>query len=203
MNLHIADLTKRLNDYLARRTPPKGIGTDDRLKAEQINEYVAILRRFAPEGDRLNDWWRAFLAKLADESDTWAWPAPKDVARSAKAAGAETKSGERWHPDSVAINLTRLNEGQPIGEDWLWGRGAMRLEAAGASRVVLRERRLQLAQDMAQTYPEDVVRARLHELKVRHEEARASVDDIQRGHHEAKIPDKRATFLASVGDLIE
>lgn len=204
MNLHTADLTQRLSDYLARRVPPKGIGSDEKLKADQVKEYISILRRFAPEGDKLVDWWGAFIERLADNSETWAWPSPKEVAKSAKAAGESTvgkKDG--WKPDSAAINLARLNSGEPIGEDWLWGAGAMRLEAAGASRHQLRARRIEMAKAMAETYPEEDVKRRLLELKERHEKARAYVDDVRMGRHQASIPDKRAFTDAELEALVE
>lgn len=204
MNLHLADLTNRMSGYLARRTPPKGLGADDGLKAKQIGEYVSILRRFAPEGDPLTEWWRAFESALADVSETWAWPAPKDVVRAAKAAGSSSKpTGNGWAIDSVAINLARLNAGEPIGEDWLWGRGAIRLEAAGASRQVLRSARLRMADAMAAIYTPEAVRDRLRELKDRHEAARACKDDFERGHYSARIPDKRAFSKSELEALVE
>lgn len=204
MNFHTAELTQRLNDYLARRTPPRGFAGDDSLKASQMGEYISILRRFAPDGERLTEWWDGFLGRLADESETWAWPAPKDVARAARACNAASaRGGSVWQPDSVAINLRRLNEDLPIGEDWLWGAGAIRLEAAGASRVTLRERRQRMAEAMAKVYSYEEVRTRLIELKARHEEARACLDDMQRRHYEVEIPSKRAFSEAQMQSLRE
>lgn len=201
--LHNADIAHRLDDFLERRRAPQTFSDNPKLRADQTEAYLTIIRRYAPRGDRLDDWWREFLTRLGEQSETWSWPTEKEVVRAAKDAGARQVNGaDRWQPDSVEINLRRLNEGQAIGEAWLWGRGALRLEAAGASPVVLRQRRVQLAEDMAHIYAEDVVRARLKELKARHEEARANVESMQRGHHEANIPNKRAAFLATVGDLV-
>lgn len=204
MNLHVHDLTSRLGEYLARRVPPKSFGGDENLKSEQMNEYIRILRRFAPEGDALAAWWRTFADRLSDETDTWAWPSPKDVARAARAAGATAKpAGGGWRPDSVQINLDRLNAGQPIGEDWLWGRNALRLEAAGASRHVLRQRRVQLAEGMAETHPPDQVRAKLLDLKARHEAARREDEDSQVIRRDAVIPDKAAFSKSELEALVE
>lgn len=193
MNLHTADLTSKLSEYLARRVPPKGIASDETLKADQMTEYLRILRRFAPEGDTFTAWWREFSDKLSDSAETWAWPSPKDVARAAKAAGSVAAGkGDQWKADSVAINLRRLNEGLPISEDWLWGRSAIMLEKAGASRHTLRERRLQMARMMADTYPAEQVRARLIELREAHEAARADVDHRAAVKREITVPVKRA-----------
>lgn len=204
MNLHTADLTSKLSEYLARRVPPKGIANDETLKVDQMNEYLRILRRFAPEGEKLTTWWREFSDRLSDESDTWAWPAPKDVARAAKAAGAVVgKAGDDWKPDSVAINLARLNNGQAIGEDWLWGDGALRLEAAGANRQVLRERRIQLANDMAKIYPAEQVKARLLELKARHEAARDYAEAKMESRRDVTIPNKTVFSASELEALVE
>lgn len=204
MNLHTADLMRRINDYLSRRTPPKNFSADEDLKSQQLAEYVNILRRFAPEGDKLNDWWREFMDRLSDESDTWAWPAPKELAKAAKAAGAAVgKKGDTWKPDSVQINLARLNAGEPIGEDWLWGDGALRLEAAGASRQVLRERRIQLANDMARLYPADQVKARLLDLKARHEAARDLADAKMELRRDVTIPNKSVFSASELEALVE
>lgn len=204
MNLHNADLMKRMSEYLARRTPPKTFAADEALKGNQITEYLFILRRFAPEGEKLNDWWQEFTDRLSDESDTWAWPAPKEVAKAAKAAGTVIgKKGDTWKPDSVQINLARLNNGEPIGEDWLWGDGALRLEAAGASRQVLRERRVQLANDMAQLYPADQVKARLLDLKARHEAARDLADAKMELRRDVRIPNKSVFSASEMEALVE
>lgn len=204
MNLHTADLTSKLSEYLSRRVPPKGIANDEMLKVDQMNEYLRILRRFAPEGENFLEWWREFSDRLSDESDTWAWPAPKDVAKAAKVAGTVVgKKGDTWKPDSVQINLARLNNGEPIGEDWLWGDGALRLEAAGASRQVLRERRIQLANDMARLYPADQVKARLLDLKARHEAARNLTDAKMELRRDVTIPNKSVFSASELEALVE
>lgn len=204
MNLHTADLTSKLSEYLSRRVPPKGIANDEMLKVDQMNEYLRILRRFAPEGEKLADWWREFTDRLSDESDTWAWPAPKELAKAAKAAGKVVgKTGEGWKPDSVQINLARLNNGEAIGEDWLWGDGALRLEAAGANRQVLRERRIQLANDMARLYPADQVKARLLDLKARHEAARDLADAKMELRSDVTIPNKSVFSASELEALVE
>jgi len=206
MNLHVADLMTRLTDYLRRRTAPKNIGSDERLQAEQIKEYANILRKFAPEGDSLNDWWRKFCENLSLESETWAWPSPKDVVKAAKSASAETGAakGEQWSPDSVAVNLKRLNEGLPIGDSWLWGSGAIKLEQAGASRQRLRERRLQMAEQMNEIYPPEQVRARLLELKALHEAARADAEARKfPQQREINIPKKPIFTAEELEGLVE
>lgn len=198
MNLHTADLNRRLSDFLSRRQPPKSFAANETAKVDQVNAYLRIVRKYAPEGDLLHDWWGRFIDALSESSETWAWPSEKEVWAAAKDASKRDKGGSEtaWQPDSVAINLRRLQEGKPIAEDWLWGRNALRLVAAGADRGVMRDRRRGLALAMSDLYGPDEARKRLLVLKARHDSAEAVAADYAAGrvgrHDLPKAPVKRA-----------
>lgn len=182
-NLHHADVTSRLRNFLDRRQPPRSFAGNEAAKSDQLAAYLSILTRAAPAAPALDDWWGRFLDALSELSDTWAWPSEKEVRSAIKAANGSAprnQPGDAWRPDSVAINLARLNSGEPIGEDWLWGRQALQLVAAGADRHVMRERRIAAAEAMAAIYGPDETRARLAVLKARHEAAEAERGDWQR-----------------------
>ena len=195
MNLHDADLTRRLSDFLTRRQPPRSFATNEKAQSDQFSSYLSILRRFAPEGDKLHDWWGKFIEALSEQSETWAWPTEKELRNACKAASgkAQKNDASAWKPDDVAINLARLQANEPMSDYWLWGRGALQLVAAGADRHALRERRIMQAQHMAEVYDQDTVRAKLAELKAKHERAETEVFDTQRRHRELPtIKPKRA-----------
>ena len=183
MNLHAADVNRRLTDFLDRRQAPRSFAANEAAKADQISAYLGILTRAAPPAPALDEWWGRFLEALSDLSETWAWPSEKEIRNACKAISGSARRdqpGDAWRPDSVAINLARLNSGEPIGEDWLWGRQALQLVAAGADRHVMRERRIAAAEAMAAIYGPDETRARLAVLKARHEAAEAERGDWQR-----------------------
>lgn len=205
MNLHDADLARRLKDFLDRRQPPKSFAGNERARDEQIAAYLTILRRKAPQGDTLSDWWGRFLEALSEASETWAWPSEKDVWIACKnAAGSRTgPAGDTWKPDAVAINLARIERGELVGEFWLWGRGALQLLAAGADRNVLRERRLAHAEALAEMYEPEKVREILAALRVKHEGAQSELQEAQR--HKREMPEvsiRRAFTRQQLEDLI-
>lgn len=187
MNLHTADVSRRLTDFLDRRQAPRSFAANEAAKADQISAYLGILTRAAPPAPALDEWWGRFLEALSDLSETWAWPSEKEIRNACKAISGSARRdqpGDGWRPDPVAINLRRLENGEPIGEDWLWGRAAVRLLAAGADRGVLRQRRLAHAASMAELRSADDVRAKLAVLRARHEEAEAERNDWQRGPYD-------------------
>ncbi len=196
MSIHDADLSRRLNDFLSRRQPPKAFAANEKAQAEQFTAYLKALKKYAPQGDNLQDWWTRFLDELGQSSETWAWPSEREVWNACKSASGTSRRegpGDGWKADPVAINLRRLEAGEPMGDFWLWGRGALQLVAAGADRSALRERRIMQAQHMAEVYDQDTVRAKLAELKAKHERAETEVFDTQRRHRELPtIKPKRA-----------
>lgn len=200
MNLHDAEILRKLNDYLARRRPPQVL-SDEKLRADQIGVYAKIIRSKAPSGDQFRDWWGRFLDALAESSETWGWPAERDVVSAARAAsGSHVGRRSVTEIDSVSVNLARLNASEPIGVSWLWGSDALRLVAAGADPLTMRQRRIAYAQNLVSIYGEDSTRRRLRELKEKHEFAERALSDFQHGRQVRKsgIPNKSIDF----GDLI-
>lgn len=206
MSLHDADLSRRLSDFLARRAPPRNMASNTQAQADQIAAYLSILRRRAPQGDALTDWWGKFLDALSENSETWAWPSEKEVRNAIKVAAGATRRdqpGDGWRPDSTAINLARLNAGDPIGDFWLWGRGALQLIAAGADRSVIRQRRFAMAEAMAEIYGYDATRSKLADMRENHHKTEANINDWQRRQREMpEFPDKRAFSREELERLI-
>ena len=112
--------------------------------------------------------------------------------------------GDAWHPDPVEINIRRLEAGEPMGDYWLWGRGALQLVAKGADRHELRQRRISAVQRMAEVYDEATVQAKLAELKAKHSAAENELHDTQRRHRDlpAYAP-KRAFTRAQIEGMVE
>ena len=197
MSIHDADLSRRMNDFLSRRQPPKAFAANENAQAEQFTAYLKALKKYAPQGDTLHDWWGRFMDELGQSSETWAWPSEREVWNACKAASGNSRregTGDAWKADPIAINLRRLEAGEPMGDFWLWGRGALQLVAAGADRHALRERRIMQAQHMSEVYDQDTVRAKLAELKAKHERAETEVFDTQRRQRELPTVQPKRAF---------
>lgn len=199
MNLHQADLMRRLNEYLARRQPPKSFGSDDKLKIDQVAAYVAILRNLAPEGDGLHDWWSAFIEDLGSRNETWAWPTESDVRKSAREVSKKIHTGGNdWQVDPLAVAVKRIEQNEPIGDNWLWGQNALLLIAkVGMDKI--QERRDRHVSHLASLYDIEPAKRMLNELQYRHSEAiRAS----EERRHATPREMPRKFGIKSVADLL-
>lgn len=199
-NLHTADITRRLNDYLGRRQPPRGFAADDRRKAEQMGAYVNTIRRYAPQGDRLNDWWGSFLSALSEVSDTWAWPTEGDVFKACKAVAKEIprETSAVTGPDPLNVAERRITEDQPIGDNWLWGRNALLL-IARVGRDAIQTRRDRHAMNLAETYGDAEARRLLLILEDRHAEAIRGQENARLARSQNHPP---KTLVKNVRDLL-
>ena len=205
MSIRDADLATRLNDFLDRRNPPKSFSANVRARDDQIAAYLTILRKRAPQGDGLIDWWGRFVEALSEASETWAWPSEKDVWNACKAASQAIRGegGDDWRMDPVAVNVGRIARGDPIGDYWLWGRGALQLVAAGADRHALRERRFAHAEALAAIYGPDAVRAKLAELKSKHIAAEGELSDWRERRDMPATNPRQAFTRQQLEDLVE
>ncbi|WP_312529960.1 hypothetical protein [Paracoccus sp. (in: a-proteobacteria)] len=197
--LHKADIARRLNDYLSRRQPPKSFGSDDRRKAEQMAAYVSIITRFAPSGDRLDEWWGKMLESLSESSDTWAWPSEGDLVKASKAVSKVLKvaSADGWAVDPLAVAEARIQNDEPIGDNWLWGKNALLLIARVGVDQIMR-RRDRMADHLARTYGDDVAREALLGLQERHSAAVKAAESERHARH-TDIPEVK---VKSVRDLL-
>ena len=206
MTLHYSEITSRLRAFLKRRTVPVALKAGENAIEDQIKAFVRVIARYAPQDPAAMDqFWAEFESDLGQRNTTWSWPSEGEVGAAAKSAAPGVRQGGGQQGDGidpVAINLSRIQSGAPISEDWLWGSNALRLIAAGADPAVMRSRRVTLANSMADLYGEDRTRAKLSDLRAKHEAAQQALDDWrsrpEADRTAAEIPSKRYDF----GDLI-
>ena len=53
------------------------------------------------------------------------------VARNSQQPAIESSAAPSWQIDPVSIAARRMNEGEAVGDDWLYGRNAVRLLQSG------------------------------------------------------------------------
>lgn len=136
MSLHEADLKARLTRILDRKRMPRHLDGKDNAQRDEIAALLAVLQRNAPRGaDQLAQWWQHFEPILSERCGAF-WPAERDIRDAAKLATKEApavagspSSGPDMRP--VAITARRMQRGEPVGEDWLWGRNAVELATSG------------------------------------------------------------------------
>lgn len=198
-SLHTSDLTRRIHDYLSRRQPPKAFAADDQRKADQIAAYVAIVRRFAPQGDKLNDWWGKFLSTLSETSETWAWPTEGDLVKACKiiAKDMPRSDGPKFEIDPLAVAEKRIENDEPIGDNWLWGKNALALISRVGVDAILK-RRDRFVAYAVEVYGEGPARDLIRSYEDRHQEAIKASEDRRVSHFNV-VPQ---TKIKSVRDLL-
>lgn len=122
----------KLSAYLDRRTPPRQILNNPAAQADEIDAILRTVLRYRPSGD-LNAWWKRVEDGLSETCETYSWPLPRNFAKAAerasKVANQDGAPRAAWEPDPVKINAARMNNGDAVGEQWLYGAEAMALEA--------------------------------------------------------------------------
>lgn len=123
----------RLSAYLDRRTPPRQILNNPAAQADEMSAILRVLMRYRPGGN-LNDWWMRVEDSLSQSCETYSWPLPKHFGKAAEAASKQARSDEpaaAWEVDPVKVTADHMNQGEPVGEGWLYGDKALLLESSG------------------------------------------------------------------------
>lgn len=132
--LHKQAVAARLNRFLSRRSMPRAIEGREQAIADELDALVATVARYAPQQqDALADWWPKFESDLGERNITRSWPSEGEISASCKAVTAtpirRPANGDEVDPEK--INANRIREGLPVGDSWVWGRGAADLIRGG------------------------------------------------------------------------
>ncbi len=129
MNSREQWLSDSLQRYLDRRSIPQGLRDKTRAIADEAAALVKSLLRCAPK-QGYQEWWDEFSERLAEDAQTRAWPTEGEIKKAAIATPAQRQSHHTpadWTLDPMRVNEKRILAGEPVGEDWIWGRNAFLL----------------------------------------------------------------------------
>jgi|14BtaG_2_1085337.scaffolds.fasta_scaffold00640_5 hypothetical protein len=85
----------------------------------------------------------------------------------------QKERSRNWQPDSLQINADRIKKGQPVSEDYLWGKLAMKMiRGCLVSEETLDAYRKQFLIEYQKLYSEHDYQIKLKTLTDKHEEAR-------------------------------
>jgi hypothetical protein len=85
----------------------------------------------------------------------------------------QKERSRNWQPDSLQINADRIKRGQPVSEDYLWGKLAMKMiRACLVSEETLDSYRKRFLTEYQELYSEHDYQIKLKTLTDKHEEAR-------------------------------
>lgn len=111
MNLHQADLTRRMTEFLSRRTAPKTIAGSAEAQKAEIASLVRAVMRHAPR-DGLQTWWQEFEDALLARMKTHGWPIQSEIDAAAKAIRREGSANPLRSLD-LAADYARTH-GKPL-----------------------------------------------------------------------------------------
>lgn len=134
------DIATRFNEWLDRYSPPRHMADNERALQAEVNALLHPILRFAPKSG-WGQWLDGTLASLDAKMKTRAWPTVSEVTSACQgaaraAAEAGVKADFTLNPVRVVAN--RMQAGDAVGEEWLYGRRAVELERAclvGADRM--------------------------------------------------------------------
>ena len=199
MSMHESELTMRIGRLLQRKEPRAKIRDNVQALKDETAALVGALRRNCPaKGDALVDWWERFEAAIGEACGDF-WPNEKHVIAACKVASQsmpktrDTTGG--WVLDPYAINGRRMENREPVGENYLYGQDACELIARGlVTRETMEAYRKGAYWARRNLYGREKADAWEAEQKARHESAKSWFRDSERSMRDVTPPDKRANF---------
>ncbi len=195
MSLHETAITARLKRFLDRRTMPKFLDAKPQAISDELGAMTRTIARFAPRGD-LAEWWNKFEADIGRRNTTRSWPSEGEIEASCKAITQPLRNSiaEPGSFDEYAIAGRRIENSEPVGDEWLYGRKSAELVRRGlATEGSLRPYRSALYFRAKDLWGEERAAEYERELQDKHQDALKSMrEPSERRNVEALIPDKSA-----------
>jgi hypothetical protein len=130
--LRHAEINGIFTRWLERYSPPNSMRDNARAQQDEVEALLRVLLKFAPGSDA-GQWVREVLDQLEYQMKTRAWPTKGELGAACsnlrKVAARSATSEHDLHP--VEINAARMNAGEAVGEDWLYGANAVALATSG------------------------------------------------------------------------
>lgn len=167
-------LTRVFSDYLARKTVPRDFADNEKAQSAEFAALVRTVLRSAPEIN-YQEWWPRFEDAADSIMQTRVWPSVNQLRAAAKLThkGGSGTASVAINMDSASINARRILRGDPVGDEWIYGRSAV--EAIQSGQITednLRPYRSGMYFAMRDVIGEDAARERERQYQRRHDEAR-------------------------------
>jgi hypothetical protein len=197
MSLRNSEISGMMTRWLERFTPPLQIRDNERAQQDEAKALLGVLLKFAPQTGYDQFVSRAFDL-LEYQMKTRAWPTKgelgavcsnlrKDAPRPAELTTSATL-------DPVDIMARRMQRGEPVGEEWLYGRSACDLIASGkVDDCTMRRYRSGAHFARKDLYGQEAAQRWEDEAKARHDAARAAQQQPQT-RHTVNVPNKSAPY---------
>ena len=180
MNERTKIISEILGRWLEMFTPPASIKGNHRASQDAADSLLRVILKFAPQADYAT-WVRRILDEAEYQMKTRAWPTVHELAAvcSNRRKSDASSPGKDDVQDRFERAAIRINNGDPVGDLWIYGNHAHELVQRGLVRESqLVEYRSGLFFAMKDAWGEDHARAVEAEFRRRHDACAPSMRKV-------------------------
>lgn len=182
----------RLNEYLDRKEPPRSLSGNHEAQAKEQFALSAFLAKNMPQ-DGFTDLLDATLEAVEADAKSRFWPTifelRKAIEVAAKRVGV-TSRGDAEEKSPLEINFDRIERGEAVPEEWLFGRRAAQLLRKGVHKVRLDEYRQAALQNKSDVLGAVAAQEWAQAIKQRHHAELAKEADERHQYATGQIVDQ-------------
>ena len=129
------ELKEKTLKMLGRLNAPRAVQNNDENIKSEAEFLCNQIIKLAPSKNYI-EWFQDFEQNLLSNLETRTWPTAKEINKSAKAIAPKRPEfrelePEKYEPNELKINADRINNGEPVGENYIMGAMAEQMVRAG------------------------------------------------------------------------
>ena len=129
------ELKEKTLKMLGRLNAPRAVQNNDENMKNEAEFLCNQIIKLAPSKN-YNEWFQDFEENLLSNLETRTWPTAKEISKSAKAIAPKRPEfkelePEKYQPNELKINANRINNSEPVGENYIMGAMAEQMVRAG------------------------------------------------------------------------
>ena len=129
------ELKEKTLKMLGRLNAPRAVQNNDENMKSEAEFLCNQIIKLAPSRN-YNEWFQDFEENLLSNLETRTWPTAKEISKSAKAIAPKRPEfrelePEKYQPNELKINANRINNNEPVGENYIMGAMAEQMIRAG------------------------------------------------------------------------
>ena len=129
------ELKEKTLKMLGRLNAPRAVQNNDENMKNEAEFLCNQIIKLAPTKN-YNEWFQDFEENLLSNLETRTWPTAKEISKSAKAIAPKRPEfrelePEKYQPNELKINANRINNNEPVGENYIMRAMAEQMVRAG------------------------------------------------------------------------
>lgn len=130
-----SELKEKTLKMLGRLNAPRAVQNNDENMKSEAEFLCNQIIKLAPSKN-YNEWFKDFEENLLSNLETRTWPTAKEISKSARAIAPKRPEfkelePEKYQPNELKINANRINNNEPVGENYIMGAMAEQMVRAG------------------------------------------------------------------------